>query len=193
MSDLGTKASGEDDEQLSFVGTALAGVYIVVIVMIYRTFERFRFGLTKPGRLARRIQATTGYNDIAARFAELHLEDSRFWTKWFAATAIHSAVSIAEEMAKRLTNLQRTTLSPVLKDLETSGVISGDLSRRLQALYVKRNVVRGAGHGVGEADRTEAKRIVDEALEVTRLLLVEYERRNPTRRRGFLHGWRAIF
>lgn len=193
MRSLDTKVNRSADERLSFTSAALWGLYIAVIVMIYRTLERVRFGVTKPGRLARRIQATTGYNDIAARLAELHLDDSRTWTKWFAATAIHSAVSITEEMAKRLTNLQRTTLPPVLKNLETSGVISRDLSKRLHDLYVKRNAIRGAGHGVGEADPIEAKRIVDEALDVTRLLLIEYERRNPERHGGFLHGWRAIF
>lgn len=123
----------------------------------------------------------------------LHTESHRGWFPWESAAAIHSAVSIIEEIAGAISGDRSKKFDHAVHALRTADRITEELGVRMTTLYVSRNRTPGAGHGVGRASIPDAGAIVIEALSVTRSLLevVETERQLPPLR--LTEGWRAVF
>lgn len=171
--------------------TLLLIAMFTVVRLGNRSLEQAQLGLSRPGRLARRIGSYHGLEFTARRFAALHYRVRFGLTGWQAPVAVHDAVSVLEEVVGCCAESRRTTLDGALSSLVAQRSMSDDLVSEIREIYVQRNRIRGAGHGVGEMDVAHVYALLDRVSVAIERVLHGYAPEGWPRN-TYLHTWRLV-
>lgn len=155
-------------------GTFALMVFVLLVINTQRLITCLQFGhFRASGRFARRLGRFAHLRLVAERYASLHINLDGRTSGWGWAVDLHAAVSIAEEIACLATDGRQKTLYEAIDELERRRLIAPVAADRLRHLYVQRNRVRGAGHGVGYLDPAEGRRLIADADLATQELFDE--------------------
>lgn len=171
-------------------GTLALMGFVLLVINAQRLLTCLQFGFFRnSGRLARRLGRIEDFRLVAERYASLHINLDDRTSGWGWAVDLHAAVSIAEEIACLATGGRKKTLDEAVDELVRRSLISPATADRLRQLYVKRNRVRGAGHGVGYLDPLQGRALLAEADLATRALVDELGGRLGWVESSALVGW----
>ncbi len=172
------------------------GITVALVLSVLnglRLIDRIQVGLFTPeGRLARRLGRFEGLDPLAERLVALQLELNRAKSGWQWASAIHSAASIAEEVACRAAGHRTKTLDDAVKRLKQRGTISEGLEDRLSRVYINRHRTRGAGHGVGFLDAPTGRGLMTEAIDTIEALVDACEGTAMRKTGSWITSWSPV-
>lgn len=175
-----------------FLETSLQVVIVLFARLSVRTTDQIQIGLTPAGRLARRLAIDPELRLAARRLAAMHYRFKYGVTEWQAAAIVHDSVSVLEEVACQRCRGRAKKLDGAIEVLERSRTIDSTLAREMKRLYIDRNQLRGAGHGVAGLDREAAQGVVDAVTAATSALLDRTDSERVVTLRERVRAWWTI-
>lgn len=164
------------------------GLSVTIIIILVNLSSRALFTLSASGRIAQRIGRLPALRPAAVRFADLHYSSSKL-TGSTAALSIYEIVSVIEELARTLSGEPTKTLGGLLKSSTSLTQITPHIRDEMTSLYILRNRIPGAGHGVAAIDLAEAREVVKRGTRVIEELVLIAE--SKVERASQLTGWSA--